>query len=58
MKFVRLFVGGVGDFPAAVSDVGQEEAREPVEVALAVVIEDVTTFAAHDDRVAAVLAQG
>ena len=53
VKLVRLFVGGVCDFLAAVSDVRQEEAGQAVDVSLAVVVEDVAAVSAHDDRVAA-----
>ena len=48
-EFLRLPGGGLGEFPAPVTGLNDEEAREAVEVAAALVIPDVGPLAPHHD---------
>ena len=49
-ELLGLRGGGLAELRAAVARVHAEQRRQPVEVALAVLVEDVATLAAHDDR--------
>ena len=49
-ELAGLLGGGVGELGATVTDLRDEQAREAVEVALAVLVVDPRAFAAHDHR--------
>jgi hypothetical protein len=49
-QLLGLLGGGLGQLNPTVSELAHEQAGEAVEVALAVGVEQVGTFAAHDDR--------
>ena len=49
-EFARLLERGLGEFTAAVPGLHDEQAGEPVQVALAVHVEDPRAVAAHDRR--------
>ena len=57
-ELTSLGGGGVTELGAPVARVDAEERREPVQVALAVLVVDVAALAANDDRHLAVLAVG
>ena len=48
-QLVHLADDGVGDLLAAIADIDAPQAREAIEIALAVIVEDVGAFAALDD---------
>jgi len=53
----HLLVGDLGELGSPVTDVGQKQPRQSVDVALAAVVEDVRSFSALDDRQIAALLQ-
>src|SRR6188768_3910452 len=55
VEFLDLARGGLAELGAAVAGVAAEEAGEPVEVAVAVLVPDVAALGAGDDRHLAVL---
>ena len=55
MQIRHLLVGGFSQLDSPVSDIRQEEPGQPINVTLALVVEDVRPFAPLDDRQLAAL---
>jgi hypothetical protein len=49
MKLLHLIVRRLGELFSPMSCVGQEEARQAIDITLPLVVEDVATLSPHDD---------